>query len=154
MKAYWANLNERERLMVAGGGVFCVIYLLYALIYSPIKSGLSEGALQLSSKQALCEWMRQAKREYHTQNHAQSLSASKLLTVLTTQLNKTTFKHFPYQLQQTGSGDIQLSFESVPYNALLNWIWDMHHQYVIVIKQLNISKTDATGLVKVSILLK
>jgi len=153
VKIDWTNLNERERWMLGGGGIVCGLYLLYVLIYAPIVGSVREKTTQLVAKQHLLVWMRDARLQYHAASELQALSASKLLTVLASQLAKTSFKQFPYQLQQTGVGDIQLSFDSVPYNALLAWLWSMNNTYAITMKQFHVDRTDTPGLVKVMLML-
>ena len=82
-----------------------------------------------------------------------SLSTSKLLTVLADRLNQTSFKQYPYQLQQTGVSDIQLVFDQVPYNPFVSWLWDINEQYAIAIKQLIIDRTETAGVVKLIIVI-
>ena len=35
MKAWWEGLSHRERLLTAGGAVFTLVLLLYALAWQP-----------------------------------------------------------------------------------------------------------------------
>lgn len=151
MKIDWDNISERERWMLIGCGVFLIIYLLYMLVYSPIQSGLAEKENQIQSKHHLLQWMRDAKAQYQMVSQIKPLNASQMLTVLTAQLKQTSFKQFPYQLQQTNAGDIQLSFDEVPYNAWISWLWKMHERYAIDLKQLNIERTSVPGVVKASV---
>ena len=153
MKAYWSQLNERERWMVGLGAMFCVIYLFYMLIYAPLARAVHNQSQQLLEKQETLVWMQQVRQQYKAKTAPQTLTSSKLLTVLDEQLNKTSFKHFPYQLQQTGASDIQLSFDKVPYQALMSWIWSLNEKYTLSIKQLNVERTDVPGVVKLMIVI-
>ena len=88
-----------------------------------------------------------------TKKVAQSLTSSQLLTVIAEQLSRTTFKQYRYQLQQTGVSDIQLSFDKVPYNAFMAWVWSINQKYTVIIKQLNVDRTDVSGVVKLTIMI-
>jgi general secretion pathway protein M len=148
INAYWLNLNERERWTLGFGVVFCVAYLFYLLIYSPLVTAVHNKSQQLLEKQETLVWMQQVRHQHNTRKPPQMLTSSKLLTVLAEQLNATSFKQFSYQLQQTGVSDIQLVFDKVPYNAFVAWLWAMSEKYSISIKQLSIERTDTPGVVK------
>lgn len=148
VKAYWVSLNERERLVLGIGVVFCVFYLFYLLIYSPLVNAVHNKSQQFLEKQETLVWMQQVRQQYKHKKAPQVLTSSKLLTVLADQLNTTSFKSFPYQLQQTGVSDIQLVFDQVPYNGFIAWLWSINEKYTISIKQLNIERTDTPGVVK------
>jgi general secretion pathway protein M len=153
VKAYWNNLNERERLMLGICGVLCIIYLFYLLIYSPLTKAIQDKTKQLSEKQATLVWMADVSKEYKATKPLQTLTKSQLLSMLAAELNVASFKNFPYQIQQTGQNDIQLLFEKVPYNGFMVWLWSLNQKYRIVVKQFNIERTDTTGIVKLTLIL-
>lgn len=153
MKTYWYNLNDRERWMLGVGFFCCFFYLFYALLYSPLSTAVYNQSQQLSEKQLTLAWMEQVRHQHVTTKELNVLTSSKLLAVLATQLKSSSFRHFPYQLEQTGAGDIQLSFEQVPYNAFVSWVWSISGQYAFTIKQLNAERTDTPGVVKALIVL-
>ena len=152
-KIYWSNLNERERWTLGLGVVFCVFYMFYLLIYAPLANAVHNKSQLLIEKQETLAWMQQVRLEHKANKAPQTLTSSKLLTVLADQLNTTSFKQFPYHLQQTGVSDIQLIFDEVPYNAFIAWVWSVNEKYTISIKQLNIEHTDVPGVVKLTIII-
>ena len=153
MKNYWNNLNERERLMVVALTIFCFFYLYYVLLYAPLSSTKQERLQQLIEKQDTLIWMQQMQKEYHGKSTLKSITVSKLLTVLANQLNESTFKSYPYQLQQSSVHDIQLVFDKVPFNSFMTWLWSVNENYVLTIKQLNVQRTDIPGVVQLTLLL-
>ena len=76
-----------------------------------------------------------------------------LLTLISKQLSKVSFNQVPYQLQQIGASDLQLSFENVPYTAFIAWLWNFTERSQMTIKQLNIERTSSPGIVKVNVIL-
>ena len=148
MKTYWTNLNNREQWMLGFGGVCCGFFLLYLLLYAPLINAVHNKTQQLIEKQETLVWMQQARLQRKTAKVPQVLNNSQLLTVLADHLKSTSFHRLPYQLQQTGSGDIQLSFDQVPYNAFITWLWSISRQYAFSIKQFNAERTDTPGVVK------
>ncbi len=63
------------------------------------------------------------------------------------------FKHFSYQLQQTGVSDIQLVFEQVPFNPFMIWLWSFNEKYPISITQLSVDLTETPGVVKLTLII-
>lgn len=153
LRAYWTNLNERERLILGLGIIFCTFYLFYLLIYSPLTTAVRSRSQQLLEKQETLVWMQQVRHQQKNKKSPEVLTSSKLLAVMAAQLNSTSFKQFPYQLQQTGVSDIQLVFDRVPYNAFIGWLWSMSEKYTVSIKQLSIERTDTPGVVKLSLVI-
>lgn len=149
MKMYWNGLNHREQWMLGFGGVFCFFLLLYLLLFAPLNKAVHDKSQQLVEKQKTYVWMQQARLQHGTAKVHQVLSNGKLLTVLASQLKSTSFHRLPYQLQQTGAGDLQLSFDLVPYNAFMTWLWSFNQQYAFSIKQFSAERTDTPGVVKI-----
>ena len=58
-----------------------------------------------------------------------------------------------YQLQQTNSGEIQLSFEQIPFNLFIEWLNNINSQYLINIKQFDVNKTATPGLTRLMIII-
>lgn len=153
MKTYWDTLNLRERWMLGVGGVFCFFVLLYWLILAPLSNAVQDKSRQLIEKRDTLVWMQQVRHQRETAKAPLSLTSSKLLSVLAAQLKSTSFRRFPYQLQQTGSGDIQLTFDRVPYNALVTWLWSVNKRYAFTIKQFTAERTDTSGVVNAMVVI-
>lgn len=154
VKAKWENLNNRERLMLCVG-TFCVVcYLMYAAIYAPLTKAVHEKAKQLVEKQETLAWMQQAKIQYHGNHKAlTTVTSSKLLAILSKQLETSSFQRFPYHLQQVSAGDIQVVFEQVPYTPLMAWFKRLNETYAIVIKQFNAERISPAGLVRLTVVI-
>lgn len=150
---YWNNLNVRERWMAAIGSFCALFYLFYLLIYSPLVSAVSNKSKQLIEKQETLAWMQQVRQQPKNQKKTQVITNAKLLALIGNQLTNNAFRHFTYQLQQTGSGDIQLSYDRIPYNQFLSWLWSLSNDYAITLKQLTVERTDTPGIVKLMLVL-
>lgn len=150
---YWSQWNERERLLVILASICIIFYLFYAVLFAPLNIALKNSRTQLSSDEATLQWMRQIHRQYKETATPQTLSSGQLLTLLGQQLSTTAFHQYTYQLEQTGSGDIQLSFETVPYNVFLLWFKKFNTQYALTIKQFSAERAQAPGTVKLLVVM-
>lgn len=148
MRAYWRNLNDRERWMLGFGGICCFFFLFYILLFAPLLKSVQEKSQQAIEKKETLAWMQQARLQYKTTKAPQALSSVQLLSVLAEKLKSSSFHRFPYQLQQTGAGEIQLSFDRVPYHAFVIWLWAVSQKYAFFVKQFNAERTDTAGVVK------
>lgn len=150
---YWHNLNERERWMAIIGSICMLIYLFYLLVYSPLTTAVSTRSKELREKQETLIWMQQVRQQPRSQKTAQTINNTKLLALIGNQLSSNSLQKFVYQLQQTGSGDVQLSYDRVPYNLFLSWLWALSNDYAISFKQFSAERTDTPGIVKLMVVI-
>lgn len=153
MNMLWRQLNERERRMLIIGAVCCGFYLWYAVLYAPLTRATQDRTRQLLEKKETLVWMQQVREQYHAQHALKTVTTSQLLTVLTQQLTTSALRSFPYRLQQTGRNEVQLSFETVPYNLFLQWLWSMNETHAMAIKQLTVNRTASPGIVKIMLVI-
>ena len=152
MKAYWQSLNERERWTVIIGLACLILYAYYLMIYNPLATKVKQRERLLIEKIETLNWMKQIKQPSSTVAK-EKLDNGQLLTLLAKKLKDNSELKSPYQLQQTGSGDIQLSFEEVPFNFFLQWLVTLSNHYTITIKQFTASNTETPGATKLTLIL-
>lgn len=150
---YWTNLSERERWIAGLGSITALCYLFYLLVYSPLSSAVMIQSKQLIEKEETLAWMEQIRQQPKQQKKIQTLNNTKLLALIGNQLNDKAFKPFPYQLEQTGPGDLQLSFDRVPYLQVLAWLWTLNNNYAITLKQFIAERSDTAGVVKLLLII-
>jgi general secretion pathway protein M len=153
MKAYLNSLNERERWMLAGAVLCLILYSYYMFLYTPLNHQVSLKSTQLVEKVTTLDWMKKVKQQYRKPKTKEAIDNSQLLTIMATQLKEDATLKFPYQLQQTGSGDIQLTFETVPFNAFIAWLEKINEHYQVNLKQFNAERTPTPGVVHVMVLI-
>ena len=137
--------------MLGFGGVFVFFFLLYLLIFAPLINAIQDKSQQRIEKQQTLAWLQAARLQYKTTKVPEVISNGQLLSVLAEKLKSASFHRFPYQLEQTGAGDIQLSFVNVPYNAFMTWLWSTRQQVAFSIKQLTVEHTETPGVVKLMV---
>ena len=122
MKSYLSTLNEREKWMLVGTALFLILYVYYLFLYTPLNNQVNQKSVQLIDKMNTLQWMKKIRQQNRTTQTKQIVNNSQLLTALATQLKNDPTLKFPYQLQQTGSGDIQLTFDAVAFNLFIEAI--------------------------------
>lgn len=150
IKSYWVNLSERDRLVLSVGGLVVLVYLFYLLIYAPLTGAVEAQSNVWIEKQETLAWM---KRQSKVRPQSKRVDRN-LLSLLSTQLKQTSFSQFPYQLQQSGSDHVQLSFDNVPYVNFLTWLRKLNQRYTMSISELTVSRTETTGVVKLNVVVE
>jgi general secretion pathway protein M len=153
MKSYLSSLNEREKWMVAGALLCLILYCYYIFLYVPLSHQVGQKSTQLVEKISTLEWMKKVRLQNHKPKTKKTVDNSQLLTILATQLKEEFTQKFPYQLQQTGSGDIQLTFDAVAFNSFIDWLEKINEKYTFTLKQFNAEKTPTPGVVRLMILI-
>ncbi|CZG10793.1 GspM family type II secretion system protein LspM [Legionella pneumophila serogroup 1] len=153
MKTYLNTLNDREKWMVIVAGVSLFIYGYYLLLYAPLSNQVNQKSTQLIEKTETLEWMKQVRMQKRSAKRKESVDNSQLLTILASQLKNNKTLKFPYQLQQTGSGDVQLTFDAVSFQNFIQWLAKINEVYSINIKQFDVEKTSTPGVTRLMIIL-
>ncbi|HAT2048639.1 TPA: type II secretion system protein M [Legionella pneumophila] len=153
MKTYLNTLNDREKWMVIVASISLLIYGYYLLLYAPLSNQVNQKSTQLIEKTETLEWMKQVRMQKRSANRKESVDNSQLLTILASQLKNNKTLKFPYQLQQTGSGDIQLTFDAVPFQNFIQWLAKINELYSINIKQFDVERTSTPGVTRLMIIL-
>lgn len=152
MKDYFNNLNDREKWMVLGGGVCLLVFIYYALLYSPLSTAVSQKSAQLIEQAETLEWMKKVRQEGVSTQKKQKVTNSQLLTLIATQLKMDKSLNAPFKLEQTSSGEVQLSFDAVPFNLFVTWFAKINRNYSFTIKQFDIEKSKTAGVTKLMII--
>lgn len=153
LQILWNQQSERDKRMLSVGAVVVFFYLLYACCYAPLKAHVAAHEQRLEADQRTLMWMKSVRHWAHpNKKPKQKKSASQLLTLISEALPKTPFKGYAYQLQQVGEQDIQLSYESVPYNFFLSWLSNFSEQYQFSVKQFRVDGNEKAGLVKLVVI--
>lgn len=153
MNKFWQNLNERERWMTGIAIAALASYIYYALLYSPIIEHLETNTELLQEKRVDLQWMKQTNPANISNKAQKKVSNSQLITLISTELKNNNSLKFPYQLQQTSTGEIQLSFEKVPFQQMISWLASLKEQYRFIIKQFNVERTETAGLTRLLLIL-
>ncbi|WP_454781039.1 GspM family type II secretion system protein LspM [Legionella sp. WA2022007384] len=154
MKAYLSTLNEREKWMLIGAALCLLLYVYYLFLYSPLSQKVSQKSTQLVEKTATLAWMQKIRQQSQVkQTKKQSVDNSQLLTTLATKLKNDPTLKFPYQLQQTGLGDIQLTFDAVAFNLFIAWLEKLNQRYAITVKQFEADRSKTPGVTRLMILI-
>lgn len=153
MKNYLSSINDRERWMLLIGGLCLFLYLYYIALYQPLSNRVEQKTTLLVEKIATLKWMKKVQRDVQRTTNKNNLDNNQLLTLLATQLKDHEALKFPYHLQQTASGDIQITFDEVPFRLFMIWLNELTKENAVKVKQLNVDQTNTPGVTRLNIIL-
>lgn len=154
MKAWWENLSQRERVMIASGGAVLAVIFLYLLIYSPLLGGIHKLQKQVAYQRNELAKVQQINADI------QHLSVSSIAPTfnadnLRDSLQQTDLSSAAKKIQQPQPNQFLLDFTYADFDTLINWLTQLSTQYDVHPAQLNlVGVTGEPGLVNGSILLQ
>ncbi len=149
---FWQNLQTRERIYLAVGGVFLILILLYSFILSP----------WMDSKQELRDSLQENRQKLHYLSSAanqieqlklsdtQNTSDEPLLLQISNSLPQNHLDHFVAQTTQADQA-ITVTFSGVPFDLLATWLTKIWRENLIEVKELTLTPLPTAGLVNTTI---
>lgn len=147
LKTWFANLTQREQRLVSGGAISFTVLVFYYLIWSPLNTALHTQQRALSEQQELLLWVQeQASRAAQLRQSNQQVSFTGSLTQLVNQTTRSS--GISVSRMQPQNDYLQVTIDSVPFNALLTWLNTLESRGVMIL-QADITETDNPGIVQV-----
>lgn len=151
---YWNSLQAREQKMLIIGGAILGILILYLNIDSLFsRNTLLEQ--QIVKEQQLLEWMQPVVQQIiivRTQDNHDPITPADLLAQVELSLAQVGLSGQMTGLNLITHNEVRLVFDTVVYVALVDWLYGLSHQGVII-KEWTVTKTDEPGVVQANILL-
>lgn len=148
MKQWWQQLNVREQKMVIITLVIVTFFILYNAIWQPLNQSITKTQDKIVRQQALQTWVQentlrfqQAKNSGRAGNSQGSLSS-----IVNTSAGR--FDISIARLQPQGE-DLQVWIDEVPFKQLLTWLEQLANKEGLQVKNIDLSKAEQTGVVKV-----
>lgn len=159
MNEWWINLSIREKQIVSAGALGVTIFLLYLIVWLPLNNRVANLREQIVRDQKSLLWMHDADQriqdvEKNLQNKKSTDTGTSLLTLVQKQINKSTFVSSLNQLRQAENDSVELSFNNVDFDRLIQWLTELWQQQGIVITQMSVTASGTAGVVNTEFVLK
>lgn len=144
---YWLSLKEQEQqLVMIAGGIF-VIFVLVMGIFRPLNSAIEKAHQDQIKQQELLTWV---------DNSIVKLKAAGSRAVVSnkslSQIVNATRGRFGITISKMQPSDdsLRLTIDSVQFNKLIEWLDEIIHKEGVQIENLDLSRDDKLGYVRVS----
>ena len=144
---YWRSLKEQEQqLVMIAGGVF-IIFVLVMGIFRPLNNAIEKAQQSQIKQQELLVWVDESIVKLKAAGNTSVASNTNLSQVVNSTRGR-------YQIDiskmQPSTGSLRLTLDSVEFNLLIEWLDELVNQHGLKIENLDLSRDDKSGYVRVS----
>ena len=159
LKEWWSNLAPREKQAVTWGGALLGIFIIYQGIWSPYVDHIASMRNSIKSNQKTLVFMQEAdkeiqKKESQSNTKAKTTSPVALLGFLQKQINQSQLNQQLTQLKQATNDSIELHFQKIEFDKLMNFLIKIVKEQSVSITQLSATAESSPGVVNADVMLK
>ena len=157
--AWWQSLAQRERRMLAVGGIIVALLLGWTFVWHPLALARQTLQARVARERSDLAWMQQSASELgalrtrsargQVDRQGKSLFALADVTArgagLATALKR---------VEPTGGRSVRVSFESASFDALIGWIDALARDYGVQATDLSADRVEGLGLVNARVVLE
>ena len=152
MKAWFAELQPRERMMVIIGAVALGLLVFYAAVWDPLTSGASSKAVAVEEQQKLLLWMQKSadevKRLHPAGSAAAQLPAGQSLLGVIDQTSKgANLGGAVKRVKPEGENKVSVWLEEAGFDDTMQWLENLHRTYGVEVDNIIIDRKPTPGKV-------
>lgn len=149
MKNWFASLEQREQIFVAGGAVVVLIAILYSLVWVPLDTGQKALAQEVSVWQRSLAELKPLKGLQPANSNASTPSnagSNQTPVVIVDQtLRARGLDRALKRSQPTTSNGIRVEFENVAFDDLILWLGDLSSQHAMQVSSGSMSTSSQSA---------
>ena len=154
MRAWFANLSERERRMVTFGGVAASVLLLLGIVL-PLNSVIAEARERVATKQGDLAFIQAAIPELAAAGPGAAAATGESLVVLIDgSARESGLGKSLSSSQPTPDKGLRIRLDKVPFDALVAWLARLSQSHGVRVESAEIESAGETGLVNAGLVLK
>jgi len=149
----YEHLSQRDRLALKGLLVFFASLFLYSLVWLPANDYFTDRSLYHQNQIELHQYLLSSEQQARasTGQNSQSVGGQSLLQTVSGSAQKFSLK--PDRLQPEGSDGVNVVFNNVNFNKLMQWLESLDRQGFSV-RQISIERSDVPGVVTTRMVLR
>lgn len=147
-------LSQRERVMLAGGGVLAVLIFVFGIVI-PLDRSVTTTHRRVDSKQADLIWMRQVAPELvGSSPPPAAASQDSLLVIVDRSARESGLGSSIAGSEPNGANALSVRFQRAPFDTLIAWLARLAQQDGIRVDSATIDSTGAPGIVNAAVVLR
>lgn len=159
MKAWFENLEERERIMVIAAAVVVVVFLLYLIVLEPLHDGHSRMKERVAYQRETAEWMLQSAHEVtklkRTGGQAgEGLGGRSLLAVADSTARAGGLGPALKRVEPEGRGGVKVWLEGASFDELVKWLGTLSISHGVDVDSASLEKSESAGRVNARLTLQ
>ncbi len=152
MKAWFAELQPRERMMVIAGAIALGILIFYAAVWDPLVSGASSKAAAAEEQQKLLQWMQKSAEEVKRLHPAGSAAAQlppgqSLLGVIDQTSKSANLGGAVKRVKPEGENKVSVWLEDASFDDTMLWLENLHRTFGVDVDNIVVDRKTTPGRV-------
>ena len=148
MKAWWQGLSHRERLLTAGGAMFTLALLLYALAWQPFQASHRRLRQSVAEQRVELAAMRQMAGEIKRLGGSSVTTTApvddrSLLTLVDQTARAAGLGATLKRVSPQGENRLGVQFDAVEFDKLVPWLGQLERDHRIMIVNLSVDRAAA-----------
>ena len=147
MKIWWQQLKTSEQRLVAIMAIVVIGFLFFSLIWQPLNEGITKAQQKIGRQQTLLTEVQEGTQRYQQakRNGGSGQSSGSLSSIV----NQSAGRHnITITRLQPQADDLQVWIDEVPFSQLLGWLEFLANREGLLVKSIDLGKTDEKGVVK------
>ncbi len=145
--------NRREQMMLLACALAVAVYLLWLVVLTPIQNKRDQLlAANTASTQALGKVQIMAAQIQQMRSQGNTASSANISGVIDSSLRANGLSMSGFN--PGSNGEVRVRLERAPYDALMQWLYEMEFKQGISVSELSIAATNDVGQVTVNLRLQ
>jgi type II secretory pathway component PulM len=154
LRAWYANLAERERRVVNIGAVVAVVLLLLGIIL-PLNRNITQARQRVAAKQADLAFIQSAAPELAASGPAGNLATEdSLVGLVDSSARESGLGKSLASSQPTGDKGLRVRLDRVPFDGMVAWLARLSQSHGVRVESAEIEAAGEPGLVNAGLVLK
>ncbi len=154
----WMALKSSERGLLLYGLPLIFIAVLYFYVWVPYRHSITELRQQLTQTQEDITWLKKAGRKIKQLQNSNSSSRGKFsgsfINVVDKSIKQSRLNKYIRLLERSGNNNVVVKFDKISFDQLIKFISYLKKRYGIVVKTIDIERTDNDKLLTSRIIFK
>ena len=147
MKTWWQQLNIREQRLVVVMSALISIFILYSLIWQPMNESIETSKVKIERQQELLTWVQESAQRYQQAKRNGGRSSGESLSSIVNRTSR--LEKISITRMQPQGDDLQVWIDEISFNQLLSWLEKLASRDGLQVKNIDLSKADQQGVVRV-----
>jgi general secretion pathway protein M len=151
LKAWYANLEERERRIVVIGAFVVAVLLLFGGVLLPLESAVSRAVKSRDTRREDLAWMRINAPEIQAGAGAMTPDTGEAPVVLVDRVGREAGLGSSLRGTQPSATGVRVQLEAAPFDTMITWLANLDAHYGLAIESISVDRAARPGVVNANI---
>jgi general secretion pathway protein M len=157
MKAWFQQLEARQRLVLIGAAVILLALVLFVQVWEPLQQASDQERARIAQQQALLDWLvavTPMAQQLQQQRIAQRRDNEQSLLVLADQSARAAgLASSLTRIEPAGQAQVRVWLDNADFLSTMGWLQQLSSRHPIDVNQMTVDRAAAEGRVNVRVTL-